>query len=68
MTSHEFRPQIITSSDHNISCEEDGRSDLHGPPWSNNNIKHHPKFTQVRAGSRHCDLTKKQASGYYSFS
>ncbi len=38
-----------TSSDQNISCEEDGRSDLYGPPWSNKNNKHHPKLpAQVR--------------------
>ena len=63
------------SSDNNISCEEDGRSDLHGPPWSNTNIKHHPKLpAQVHfrgqvytIKSRHFALTKKQASGYYRF-
>ena len=66
----------ISSTDQTRSCEEDGRSDLHGPPWSNINIKHHPKLpAQVHfrgqvytIKSRHCALTKKKASGYYRFS
>ena len=65
----------ISSTDQTSSCEEDGSTDLHGPPWSNKNIKFHPKLpAQVHfrgqlytIKSRHCALTKKKASGYYRF-